>query len=156
DWTAGQYFGTPNGAASGMQLQPLTEWSIDRELATDLPDEMRQAAGLSAAMGNFDIAAPSDATLGHFSPWRTPLQYLKAPVELSVYTDGEEHKMFVGSTDTVGSNDEGVILSSSALDGMADLDRPITMPAFGGSMGSLTSNTGLNPGLRAEWVVEHA
>ena len=151
DWSAGTYFGDIDPVPAGFQAQPITDWKITRELATDVPDEVRLTTGLSAAEATTNVAAPSGVSLGHWSPWRTTLPYLKAPVKLSVLADGTRYQQFVGSTDTSGSDPRGVSLAVSALDDMVDLAVPANLPSFAGEMAGDS-----NPGITTEWVVEHA
>ena len=147
EWSKGEYFGGGSGSDG---IQPITSFRIDREIATDLPDQMRTSQGLSAAEADFIVAAPSGETLGAWSPWRNPLKYHYAPTRLTVVTDGDEHVRFRGTTASAQSNSDGVELSVSALDDMSALNEVVEIPAFAGVMGGQ-----FNPGLSAEWIVEH-
>lgn len=150
DWSSGTYFGTTDNVPSGFQLQDVDGFTVTRELATDIPDEVRLSTGLSAAESGTNVLAPPGETLGAWSPWRTTRKYLRAPYRASIYADGTRYPQFVGSTDAVGSDREGVRLKVSSLDGMSELNRPVDLPAFAGRMAP-----GYNPGIQPAWVIEH-
>lgn len=150
NWSEGEYFGTSASGTGTYERQTLTDWAVERELATDLPDEMQTVSGLAISQASATVAAPSGSTVGHWSPWRTPLRYLNAPVRFSVSADGVEYPMFVGTTESAGSDRDGVELDITALDRMKALDAPVELPSFGAEMGPE-----YNPGLSAEWIVEH-
>ena len=132
-------------------VEPV-RWSVEREIPTSLPDQVRRVAGVSAASAKLALPARVEAAMGSWSPWRrNNLRSTLRPVTIDAVIDGERHPQFVGESTDAGTGARDVELNMSALDAARLLNTPlpVPLPAYVAEMGAP------KPSASLLWVMEH-
>ncbi|CAM3460554.1 alkaline phosphatase D family protein [Stackebrandtia soli] len=128
----------------------VESWRVTREIATALPDQIRQVSGVSAASADVVVPAPSGSSMGYWSPWRRgQARTVGRDVELHATVDDETRRVFSGSVAKAEAAARDVSVRVSARDAITRMRQPVAMPAFAAEMGSA------KPGASLTWVVEH-
>lgn len=135
-------------------------WSVRRELATDLPDQIQAAEGLSVASAHVELAQDdAEATANVWSPWqgRTVVrQPAGASIQLSAGFAGVEIPMFKGRVAEPSGDITSPGIELECDDLAALLRRPATLPAVAREMpydnGGVAST--LYTGLSATWAID--
>lgn len=135
-------------------------WSVRRELATDLPDQIQAAQGLSVAAATIELAqASAETTTNAFLPWQgraVVRQAAGASVELDVGFAGSHLPLFVGRCAEPSGDVTQPMLSLECDDLASLLRRPVTLPAVAREMpytdGDTTST--LYTGLSPTWAID--
>lgn len=95
---------------NGIQ-RPIVSWSMDRELAGDLPDQVVAGSGITQATGTVEWAATADVSAGATNPWNKSAGWLPAKgdrVEIFAGDGVAEWKQFHGLINkTTGSIGDG-------------------------------------------------
>lgn len=127
----------------------LTTWQVDREVATDLPEQVRATAGVSAAEAKLDIVAPDGTVPGWWSPWLRKRRSVGLPVTLDAELDGTTVRMFTGRTVTASADADSDTIALSALDSIHRMVGKVDLAAFTATMGEV------HPGMHGLWLIEH-
>lgn len=102
---------------NGVQ-RPAVSWSVDRELAGDMPTQVVAGGGLTQATGSIEWAAAGSVELGGLNPWNRSTGWIPARgdrVEIFAGVGATEWKQFHGLVDkTTGSINGG--FSSTIID----------------------------------------
>lgn len=127
----------------------LEDWSVSREIATDLPDQVRQTAGVAAAEATLQVAAPADADRGFFSPWKPGhLPSVGKPVDVDGIVDGVATRLFTGLVADENASATSPSRRLTCLDRAYEFRRPVTIPG-------VVDAPGTRWGLSPTWVIEH-
>lgn len=145
---------------NGIQ-RPVISWSVDRELAGDLPAQIVAVSGITQATGSVEFAPEQDITDGGLNPWNASTGWLpKKGDRVEIYAgDGTtEWKQFHGVIDkTTGSVGEG--FQSTLIDDYDKLSAPVSHAAMLRIMPPLASD-GSEPyrsaGLHPLYYVDYA
>src|SRR5262245_49366289 len=106
----------------GRDFEP-SSWSMNAELATDLPEQIREAPGLSVASGTVTLSPPVDAKPGHFSPFRRggSMKLANKRITLSFGVDGDPVPILGGKVVAASGSATGEDLTVEVEDAYSDL-----------------------------------
>ncbi|HEX6684035.1 MAG TPA: hypothetical protein VF062_14625, partial [Candidatus Limnocylindrales bacterium] len=148
---------TVNGSEAS--VEPVS-WSVRRELATDLPDQIQQAEGLSVASASIELAQEEAETVRNaWSPWEGRA-VIRQPAGTSIALDagfsGVHIPMFRGRVAEPRGDVRQPSIELECDDLASLLRRPATLPAVAREMphdiGDSVST--LYTGLTATWAVD--
>lgn len=134
----------------GNEVVELERWSVDREIATSLPDEVQLVSGISAARAVFDAPAPEGTNPGWWSPWLRRRRTVGRLAVLDVTINDVTSRVFTGLVVEASADAEAQVVRLEQLDDATLLRAEVGLPAFTAEMGG-----DRNPGIHLVWLLEH-
>jgi len=131
--------------------------SVTREIATDLPDQVRGISGMSSASATIEWTADDPVTgPGHWQPFRgraVKRSDVRRVVTIDAGLDGVTVPLFRGkAVASSGSTDDGALWLDCA-DDVIDLARPADLPALAYRMPVPDSASTITCGITPSWAM---
>lgn len=128
-------------------------WSVSREMATDVPDQVRGVGGLSRASGEVVLTSTERVvtTEAPFSPWKPGARRRSNQgVQLSAGYDRAEVDQIHGVTVRAPGSTSDPALRLSVVDIAERLQHEVALPAVAAVIDGAYS-----PGFNPVWVIDH-
>jgi hypothetical protein len=135
-------------ALIGGSAFPVVGWSVDGDLTTDLPEQVRDVAGSAIAACRLELTSPSGSAPGWWSPWRRR-SLVGETVTVQADDGSGLRTVFTGTVRTEQGSTGQASASFDCLDVADRLHMPVTLAALPAEVEGVVT-AGLSP----SWVID--